>query len=208
MGPDPTSYDLLAHFDRPKTVDSPDFEWVDEVIPDEQPAILRRQIVPPEPSNETLAARRVEAPVGTQRGVQWVLQWAAALAVLAFAGSTLVEFAYLSVAEHKLSIAARAGVLEATLPRASYQSVALVVESHLTQYPRLARRLQLTLVQNGSPVARQIRPGDGDRLSIALSAPSSAVLPDWLRIIMFWRGESPIQAHAERQLPGRTLSHN
>ncbi len=124
MGPDPKSYDLLAHFDRPKTVDSPDFEWVDEVIPNEQAVVLTHHFAPPEPPNESFEARRFETPVATQRGVQWVLQWAAALAVLAFAGSTLIKFAYLSVAEHKLSIAARAGVLEATLPRASYQSVA------------------------------------------------------------------------------------
>jgi hypothetical protein len=207
MEPDQTSYDLLAHFDRPKTVNSPDFDWVDEVIPTDAPAIPDHPAVLPEPSSDALEARQVVAPNQTQRGVQWVLQWAAALAVLTFAGSILIEFSYLLSAEHKLSIAARAGVLEATLPRATYQSVTMVVESHLTQYPQLTRHLRLTFLQNGSPVVGRIRQGDGDRLSIALTAPSSAVLPDWLRTVMFWRADTPIEARAERHLPGRKLAH-
>ncbi|HEX5472899.1 MAG TPA: hypothetical protein VFW73_13490 [Lacipirellulaceae bacterium] len=209
---DPTTDDLLAHFDRPKTIDSPDFEWEENVIPGNPPEILSYRTGASHPSSSGI--RTPLAPGGcehppyiTQRGIQWVLQWAAAFAVLAFAASTLAEFACLAAAEHKFSIAARAGALEATLPRASYQSVAMVVESHLAQYPRLARHLQLTLLQGGSLVTGHIRPGDGDRISITLFARSSALLPDWLRVITFWRSDYQIQAHAERHLPGRKLAN-
>ncbi|HVT27069.1 MAG TPA: hypothetical protein VHE81_03535 [Lacipirellulaceae bacterium] len=207
MGPDHTSYDFLAHFDRPKTVDSPDFEWVDEVLPNSSPVVVSCQPTPPALSGD---AAQLEAapPQAPRHGVQWVLQWAAALAVLAFAGSILVEFTYLLVAEHELSIAARAGALEATLPRATPRSVMLVVQNHLTRYPRLAKHLQLTVLQNGSPAARQFRHGDGDRISVRLSASSNDVLPDWLRIMMLWRGDTQIRAYAERQIPGRKLVHD
>ncbi len=140
------------------------------------------------------------------RGIRWVFQWAAALAVLTIAGSSLTEFAYLLAAEHKLAIAARAGVLEATLPRTSYDSVTSAVERRLSVYPYLARQLQLTLLQNGSPVPRQIRQNDGDRFSIRLAIPAGAIMPDWLRAVMFWRTDSQIEVHAERQVPGRKLA--
>ena len=108
-----TSDDLLAHFDRPKTLEMPDFEWVEEVIPFEPAAsaersLRMRPIVPPR--------RFIEVPRDTRRGVGWVLAWAGALAVLAIAAGVLTEFAYVLAAERTLTVAARAGAMEATLP--------------------------------------------------------------------------------------------
>lgn len=140
------------------------------------------------------------------RGIRWVLQWAAALAVLTIAGSSFTEFAYLLAAEHKLALAARAGVLEATLPRASYESVTSAIERRLSNYPRLPQQLQLTLLQNNSPAPRQIRRHDGDQFSIRLAVPAAAIVPDWLRAVFFWRTDSRIEAHAERHIPGRKLA--
>jgi hypothetical protein len=102
-------------------------------------------------------------------------------------------------------MAARTGATEATLPRATYQSVAAAVERRLAGYPQLGGQLQLNLLQNGRPVGRQFRAGDGDRVSITLSAPTSSVVPGWLSKISLWRGDAPLNAHAEREVPGRKL---
>jgi hypothetical protein len=179
-----TSYELLAHFDRPKLATAAELEWMAGVEPaaaDEPPAALRT------------------------RGVRWVLQWAAAIGVLAFAASLLTEFAYLVAAEQSLNMAARAGATEATLPRATYQSITAAVERRLASYPQLNGQLQLRLLQNGTPVGQQFRVSDGDRVSIALSAPTSSVVPGWLRKLSPWHGDAPLNAHAEREVPGRKL---
>jgi hypothetical protein len=96
--------------------------------------------------------------------------------------------------------------MEATLPRATYQSVTAAVDRRLNQYPLLAKQLHLSLLQNGTLVQTQLRQHEGDRFAITLSGPSSSVVPDWLRTLMFWRGESEIRADAEQQLPGRKLA--
>lgn len=202
MDSSPTSDELLAHFDRPKTLELPDFEWVDEVIPIEPEAGAKHG----DSALDRAADRYIEITRDTRRGVCWVLAWAGALAVTAIAAGVLIEFAYMLAAERTLSVAARAGAMEATLPRATYQSVTAAVDRRLNQYPLLAKQLHLSLLQNGTLVQSQFRQHDGDRFAITLSGPSSAAVPDWLRTLMFWRGESEIQAHAERQLPGRKLA--
>jgi hypothetical protein len=78
----------------------------------------------------------------------------------------------------------------------------------LNQYPLLAKQLHFSLLQNGTLVQSQFRPREGDRFAITLSGPSNSAVPDWLRTLMFWRGESAIHAHAEQQLPGRKLAYN
>src|SRR5262245_17876280 len=109
---DQTSFGLLAHFDRPKT---------DNRV--NQQAFSASKTTP----SPIVAARR---------GVRWVFQWAAAVAVLAFAATILAEFSYQLVAERQLTLAARAGVVEATLPRANYQSIQDALYARLISYPR------------------------------------------------------------------------
>jgi hypothetical protein len=191
MAADQTSFDLLAHFDQPKTLGPEDPGWVAE---------LERAEPPPAPL--VVETPTAEAP---RRTAGWVLRCAAALAVLGVAATLLAENAYLLIAEHALASAARAGALEATLPRASYQSIAASVERQLTEYPRLAGRLRFGLVQNGFPVGRRFRAAPGDRLTVMLSAPTSAMLPDWLQAVRIWRGESELRQSADRQTPGRML---
>jgi hypothetical protein len=198
-----TSDDLLAHFDRPKALEMPDFEWVDEVIPFDSTAGSSHGVAAPDIASE----RWIEVPRDTRRGVCWVLAWAGALAVLAIAAGVLTEFAYVLAAEHTLSVAAWAGAMEATLPRATYESVTAAVDRRLDQYPLLAKQLHLSFLQNGTLVQSQFCQHDGDHFAITLSGPSSSASPDWLRTLMFWRGESEIRAHAERQLPGRKLAY-
>jgi hypothetical protein len=194
----PTSDELLAHFDHPKTLKMPDFEWVDEVLPFE-----------PTGSPSHLAAERyIEVPRDTRRGVRWVLAWAGAMAVLTIAFGILAEFAYVLAGERTLSVAARAGAMEATLPRATYQSILAAVDRRLIRYPLLAKQLHVSLFQNGALVQSQIRQHEGDLFAITLSSRSSSAVPEWLRNLIFWRRGSAIQAHAERQLPGRKLAYD
>jgi len=199
----PASDELLAHFDRPKTLEMPDFEWVDDVLPFEPAASASHGASAFDRATE----RYIEVPRDTRRGICWVLVWAGALAVLAIAAGVLTEFAYVLAAERTLSIAARAGAMEATLPRATSQSVTAAVDRRLIQYPVLAKQLHLSLLQNGALVQSQFRQHAGDLFAITLSGPSSSAVPEWLRTLMFWRGESAIQAHAERQLLGKKLAY-
>src|SRR6476661_4632610 len=101
----PTSSDLLAHFDRPKTFAMPEFDGVDELLSNQSPAL---QIDYFEPSH--LAARQETEPQhAPTRGVSWVLKWAAAAAVLLFAGVVLFQFGCGIAAERQLAVAAQAG---------------------------------------------------------------------------------------------------
>ncbi len=185
MDADQTSHALLAHFDRPKTIDCPDFEWVEDVDETagcfaaeevEELTQVRRGLAgaQPQPPATDHGGRGVlgsQPPsVAQTRGVGWVLQWAAVAAVLGFAASVLVEFAYLVSAEHALNVAARAGAVEATLPRATVQSITAVVERRLAGYPELSGQLQLNLVQNGMPVGERFRGGRRPDFDHALGA--------------------------------------
>src|SRR6185369_12669864 len=156
-----TSDQLLAHFDRPKTLDLPDFEWVDEVIPFQPAARASHGASAPDRAIEGL----IRVPLDTRRGVRWVLAWAGALAVLMIAVGILTEFAYVLAAERTLSIAARAGAMEATLPRATYQSVTAAVDRQLNRYPLMAKQVHLRLLQNGTLVQSQFRQHHGDRFA-------------------------------------------
>jgi hypothetical protein len=203
MDSDPTSDELLAHFDRPKTLEMPDFEWVDAVLPFGPVSASHGANMP-----DRVAERYIEVPRDTRRGICWVLAWAGALTVLTIATGVLIEFAYVLVAERTLSVAARAGAMEATLPRATYQSVTAAVDRRLIQYPLLAKQLHLCLLQNGALVQSQFHQHEGDLFAITLSGPSSLAVPEWLRTLLFWRGKSAIQAHAEKRLPGRKLAYS
>jgi hypothetical protein len=216
MAADHTSHELLAHFDQPKLLNCPDFEWVEEAdataeaftsqaeVADShwQPTCDRNQSPFAEQEDRTEHGAQ---PVAQTRGVRWVLQWAAALTVFAIAGSALMQFYYVLAAEQALNYAARAGAIEATLPRATYQSIAATVERRLTKYPQLATTLQVCVSQNGATVGRQFRAADGDRVSVTLSAPSSTVLPAWLNRIGIWHSAAPINAHSEVVVPARKL---
>lgn len=200
MERDSTPADLLAHFDRPKTIETAATARV--------PGVERS-----EPANGGSRFRTFPAAIEPTskpaqvptRGIHWVFLWASCVAVLVFAASVLTEFAYLVAAEHKLNLAARAGAVEATLPRANDQSIRAVVEHRLVGYPKLARQLQLGISQNGSPAIRPFRSKDGDRIAVTLSAPRSAAVPAWLRTVMFWRNDSQMQVRAESKMPGRKL---
>jgi hypothetical protein len=148
------------------------------------------------------AARRSPLRVPT-RGVGWVLQWAASIASVWCALMVLAQFGYGLAAERALSRAARAGALEATLPRATSHTVAQAINRHLPG--NLPTRLRFSLHQNGVPIRGRIQAHNDDRLVVTLTAPSQEMLPHWLRIASLWGSDSQISARAERQAPGRHL---
>jgi hypothetical protein len=139
------------------------------------------------------------------RSVGWVLRWAAAIAVLSFAGCVLAEFAYCLAAEHTLTRAARAGAMEATLPRASVRSVGDTVKRRLVRRTAWAGRLTLSVHRNGAAVGGAIRAAGGDRITVTLAVPVRAVLPHWLSAIGLGSGEAQIEVRAEREVPGRSF---
>src|SRR5690242_1544310 len=99
-----TSNDLLAHFDRPKTLTMPEFDGVDELLSKESAALKDNYFVPA----THLAHEEPKPHPTTIRGVRWVLQWAAAGAVLLFAAGVLYQFGCGIAAERQLAFAARA----------------------------------------------------------------------------------------------------
>lgn len=219
---DPASLDFLDHFDRPKTADDDQPEPVAGFICDEQGRIacpeqeIRTERV--KPIRVAHRDRPVDPPVDWDlidalpdrpaytRGVGWVLLWAGSLAVFAIVAGMLAQVGYLVAAEHSLKVAARAAATEATLPRASYQSVVATVNRRLESQPQLAGHLTLTMLQNGVPVLEKFQAREGDHFSVTLSAPATSAIPDWLMQFSLCRAQSTLTAEATHQLPGRKLS--
>jgi hypothetical protein len=139
------------------------------------------------------------------RGVGWVLRWSTALVALCYSTIVLTEFAYCLAAEQILARAARAGVLEATLPRASVRSVEQSVWRRLEGREVTQGEVKISLLQNGVVVSKKLRPRGGDEFSIRLVMPAQAMMPGWLRTLTSWRGEINVEGRAERILPGRKL---
>jgi hypothetical protein len=139
------------------------------------------------------------------RGVAWVLRWAAALAVLYFSGCVLAEFACCLAAEHTLARAARAGALEATLPRATCGSVRAVTRRRLTGYQHASGQLQLVIRQNSVPLRAKLELKPGDWMSVSIATTARAVTPLWLQTLKFWGSDEQIVVTAERQIPGHKL---
>jgi hypothetical protein len=134
-----------------------------------------------------------------------VLCWASAIAVLACTASVLTQFACVVAGENALNAAARAAAVEATLPRATYQTIWATVERRLAKYPDLAQQLQFNLLQNGTSTRGRFRAAAGDQITVELSAPASALLPDWLRRLAFRQDQAPVHGRAEGNVPGRKL---
>ena len=139
------------------------------------------------------------------RGVLWVLRWAAALAMLVSSAAILVEFGYCLAAEQTLARAARAGVLEATLPRATYRSVEESVWRRLGRWEIATAELNLRFEQNGAAVRGRFVARAGDRFAISLAVPTRVALPAWLRAIAWRPSDSQIVVRAERRMPGAGL---
>jgi hypothetical protein len=125
--------------------------------------------------------------------------------VLLVASGILVEFSYCVSAEHSLARAARAGAWEATLPRATRESIAESVRRRLRAYSFAPSQLQIGIEMNGAPILGHYTARDGDTFAVAVSLPASAVAPRWSSIVLFWHGESRIQARAQCRVPSREL---
>jgi hypothetical protein len=126
-------------------------------------------------------------------GVIGVLKWAAAAGVLFFAACLLLAMTYCIAAERSLSQAARAGAVEATLPRATRQSIVATIERRLLSKSISTAGLHIHVHNNN------------DQVSVATSIPANEVLPAWLNAIPFCRGGVSIEGHAKQSMPARRL---
>jgi len=199
MATERISHELLAHFDRPKLADCPDFEWDQHAVAADAFEWATPLTARTGDSAESRETPIPSPPLNYTRGVRWVLQWAAAAAVLMVAANVLREFAYAFAAERSLMQAASAGATEATLPRATQQTVVAAIERRLSDSPRISRQLTINLLQNGKPINGPFAAGDDDRFTIILSAPSCTRTP------MFAQDMRPIVVRADRIVPGRRL---
>jgi hypothetical protein len=145
-------------------------------------------------------------PVQPTRGIGWVIKWTVAAGVLLYSATVLVEFAYSLAAEQMLGRAARAAALEATLPRATLHSIEQSARRRLGDSAASRNDLKLALLQNGAWVSRRFQPRGGDRLTVTVTMPAQALMPNWLRSLTIWRDDATIRARAERSMPGRQLS--
>jgi hypothetical protein len=209
MDTDRSSMELLGHFDRPKRVVSPDFDWDEsdcgaaEFDPAEIGGSLGARCAQPQPAErcgEPVTAAG-EPPAATVTA--WcVVQWAAAVAVFAMTANVLFGFSQRLASERVLQRAARAGAAEAILPRASFESVRGTIERRAACSPALEVG-DITLLQNGVPVFQQITENDGDAFSITVSARMRSNLPAWLDWLPVGRDGTQLTARAESRRPGR-----
>ena len=101
--------------------------------------------------------------------------------VLFFSCGVLAEFAYCLAAEHTVARAARAGALEATLPRATSKSIAESVTQRLAGYPQHQRTNAARDSAEWQAVLGRLNVQPGDRISVHVAVPGTAVLPRWLQ---------------------------
>jgi hypothetical protein len=141
----------------------------------------------------------------SSRGILWVLKWAAALVVLFYAGCVLVRLGYSLSAERALLHAARAGALEATLPRATHETIVKTVERRLESWSISRIDLKVNIRRNGAPLGRVFRLLDDDRVTVTVAVPTEALLPRWLRALHVWNSGALLEATANRQTPGKRV---
>lgn len=134
------------------------------------------------------------------RGVGWVLRWAAAIAVLAFATVVIASFALQLSAEATLRRAAAAGLREASLPRSTSDSIAAVVRQQLSARPQLMRAMRLQFAANGVPIRGPFHNASGEQLALSLAVPTVEVLPRWLKLLA---GDSVIRIQVDQVIESR-----
>jgi hypothetical protein len=122
-------------------------------------------------------------PTEAVRGVGWVMRWAAAIAMLGVAGIVLLDFAYRVAGEQALVRAAKAGVRETAMPRATSRSVEQSICRALGELPPGCRSLRIVMTSGGKPWRGGRTADSAAAIVITLSLPVAEVIPDWLRVI-------------------------
>jgi hypothetical protein len=92
----------------------------------------------------------------------------------------IVQAVSLVAAERQLAQAAKAGIREAALPKATLQSVTHTVQNHLNG-------ACVYLFHNGRQVQRRFRPASGDDVRVIVTIPAARLLPRWLPVR--WQAE-------------------
>ena len=134
------------------------------------------------------------------RGVCWVLSRALAALALVLAGTQLFMFVLLLIAEQQLSIAATAGMREATLPRASLASVRKAIAGCL---PESLGAPQVVLLQNDAGPIGPLALSAGDYLQLWVAVPSRDVLPRWLPATVARLADPTVHVLVRHEVPRR-----
>lgn len=125
-----------------------------------------------------------------RRGVTWVLAWAASFAMVAAALVIMLRFAALVQAEAALAEAARAGVVEAGLPKATHRTVCRVTTEQLVRKGWPDAELVVVLTKNDRPFSGLCRAQPEDRFAVTVVMPAREALPRWLRLLGSWPADN------------------
>ena len=129
-----------------------------------------------------------------------MLKWALVVLALVVSSLTLYRFSLLLRGEISLVRAAEAGVLEATLPRATARSVSEAVRRQLLQNGHYYEVPQILLSRNGVLVSGPCRSRRGDSWSVQIAARTHDFLPGWLSRWEPGRGSAFLTAGARREM--------
>lgn len=142
-------------------------------------------------------AKTSSATDNTVRGIGWVLKWAAAVCVLSATAIILLSFAYRLAAERALAEAATIGLRAAALPRATTRSVEQSIHRELAKYIGSEGGVSVALQSAGKPVKGAIDHRSSGQLSVTLSAPLAASLPNWLSALSPWSRDTLLVAKVD-----------
>ncbi len=132
---------------------------------------------------------------------QQVLLNAIGLTVLCVVLLAVVQFALLYHGAIVLERAATAGAREAALPKASYQSVAAVIQQRLVDQRWGKHLAPPTVLINGRPTVSRYQVTSGDRIDVKLRVDMLAMTADLLRPIGLSCADQQLEAVAHRRVP-------
>jgi hypothetical protein len=136
------------------------------------------------------------SPYAERRGVAWVLQQAAILAVLSLVVVHFASVICLASAERRLRRAAEASIVEAALPAASAQTVRSRAMRKLRQEGFDTRLVSVDVHCNGQFVGGLTPLRAGDEVLVTIAAPGRISLPGSIERLVPWLAAEDVVSEA------------